>query len=108
MFDIQSIKDTIAELNLEEKIAKIKDLHSQSANIRRQINEVTATLTWQQLLKAGMKMEAIVCHCNSMKKDVPTWTLGNSHEFIEGHVLRNQDLYPALQSVKKSPTGTKS
>jgi hypothetical protein len=48
MFDIQSIKDTIAEINLEEKIEKIKSLHSQSVEIRRQINEVTA-FEWKPL-----------------------------------------------------------
>jgi len=104
MFDIQSIKDTIAELNFEDKIAKIKDLHSQSVEIRRQINEVTATMKWNELLKAGLKMEAIVCHRNSMK-EVKDWTLGNSQKYIEDHLWRNQDLYPALQPVQKSQTG---
>lgn len=86
MFDIQSIKDTIAELNLAEKIAKIKDLKSQSVEICRQINEVTETLTWQELLNEGLRMEAIVRHCKIKKEFIPEWKLKNSQEFIDSQL----------------------
>jgi hypothetical protein len=94
MFDIASIKESIEQVNLEEKIAKIKDLQSQSNEIRMQIEEIAKTLSWQQLLTAGLKIQAIIRHFHVTREDRKNWSMKQSKEFIEGHIFSNLDLYP--------------
>lgn len=78
----------------EDNINKLIMLNNQKTSIDNEIDKISKSLNYKELLKAGLKIPAII----SYRKDNPHHSLSEARQDIEQHIAVNIIDYPLFKT----------